>query len=380
MIVDPRSHRHSDSLLLPIGRKFQKLVNLHNTQLGDAMITCRVSGLSRRLTTLRLISIPHLSSIEAMPLLLTGTSKFTFRRGSLLLRTMSTNTAPSLAQADLDSFSAHLNSSSRILALCGAGLSAASGLPTFRGAGGYWREYDAMDLATPEAFSRDPSLVWQFYNYRRHMALQAQPNRAHLALAELARKKEDFLTISQNVDGLSPRAGHPRKSLELLHGSLFEVKCTNFYCDHVDKENYTDPICPALKLAESGEDISSAEEPLKDVEIEDLPQCPKCKTSLLRPGVVWFGESLPASTLERVDNWMSDERGIDLLIVIGTSAQVYPAAGYIMSSRTKGARVAVVNTETPDQEAGKLQKGDWFFQGDAAVVIPKMLECVTGPM
>lgn len=103
--------------------------------------------------------------------------------------------------ADLESFSAYLQSSDRILALLGAGLSASSGLPTFRGAGGLWRSHDAISLATPEAFNADPALVWQFYSYRRHMALQARPNRAHLALAELARRKEHFITLSQNVDG-----------------------------------------------------------------------------------------------------------------------------------------------------------------------------------
>lgn len=104
--------------------------------------------------------------------------------------------------ADLDSFSGHLKASSRILALLGAGLSASSGLPTFRGAGGLWRGHDAMLLATPEAFSRNPGLVWQFYSYRRHMALQAKPNPAHFALAELARRKKGFITLSQNVDGI----------------------------------------------------------------------------------------------------------------------------------------------------------------------------------
>jgi len=94
--------------------------------------------------------------------------------------------------------------------------------------------------------------------------------------------------------------------------------------------------------------------------------------------VVWFGESLPSKTLRRVDDWMSDKKGIDLLIVIGTSAQVFPAAGYIASARAKGARVAVVNTERPDQEASRLEDGDWFFQGDAAVIVPRMLESVTG--
>jgi NAD+-dependent protein deacetylase sirtuin 5 len=104
-------------------------------------------------------------------------------------------------EADLRSFSEHLRDSSRILALCGAGLSQASGLPTFRGAGGLWRTHDAVSLATPEAFNTDPGLVWQFYSYRRHMALNAKPNRAHMALAELARRRRGFLTLTQNVDG-----------------------------------------------------------------------------------------------------------------------------------------------------------------------------------
>lgn len=105
--------------------------------------------------------------------------------------------------ADMESFSAHLQGSKRILALLGAGLSASSGLPTFRGAGGLWRTHDATTLATPEAFNADPGLVWQFYSYRRHMSLQAQPNKAHMALAELARKNHGFMTLSQNVDGNS---------------------------------------------------------------------------------------------------------------------------------------------------------------------------------
>lgn len=115
------------------------------------------------------------------------------------------------SQQSLDSFAVHLKSSKRIMALLGAGLSASSGLPTFRGAGGYWRAHEATDLATPEAFHEQPALVWQFYNYRRHLALRAQPNRAHLALAELARRKPDFLTISQNVCNIHSNAlSHPQ--------------------------------------------------------------------------------------------------------------------------------------------------------------------------
>lgn len=107
--------------------------------------------------------------------------------------------------ADLQSFTEYLGGCKRIIALLGAGISASSGLPTFRGAGGLWRSYDATSLATPEAFEEDPGLVWQFYSYRRHMALQAEPNKAHYAIAELARKNEHFITLSQNVDGMIPR-------------------------------------------------------------------------------------------------------------------------------------------------------------------------------
>jgi NAD-dependent SIR2 family protein deacetylase len=104
--------------------------------------------------------------------------------------------------ADLQSFTEYLSGCKRVIALLGAGISASSGLPTFRGAGGLWRSYGATSLATPEAFQRTPGLVWQFYSYRRHMALQAEPNKAHYALAELSRRNEDFITLSQNVDGI----------------------------------------------------------------------------------------------------------------------------------------------------------------------------------
>lgn len=124
-----------------------------------------------------------------------------------IMSSTDTNTTQ-LVKADVESFQKHLRYSDRVLALCGAGLSAASGLPTFRGAGGLWRSYDATSLATPDAFSRDPGLVWQFYSYRRHMALGCKPNPAHYALAELARRKKGFVTLSQNVDGKPTTLSH----------------------------------------------------------------------------------------------------------------------------------------------------------------------------
>ncbi|KAG9187288.1 NAD-dependent deacetylase sirtuin 5 [Alternaria panax] len=292
---------------------------------------------------------------------------------------------------DLESFQQHLHKSTRILALLGAGLSASSGLPTFRGAGGLWRTHDATALATPGAFERDPGLVWQFYSYRRHMALKAKPNPAHYALAELARKKEHFITLSQNVDGLSPRAQHPAEKLKLLHGSLFDVKCSDFFCNYVDKDNYTDPIVPALAiptddsdptttsaLAERELDISDVNVAIPELDYSHLPHCPKCERGLLRPGVVWFGEALPGKVMEDVDAFVSDKAGIDLIMVIGTSARVYPAAGYVDLARNKGARVAIINMDANDVPAGGLSGGDWFFQGDAAQIVPELLKSVIG--
>ncbi|EHY57796.1 NAD-dependent protein deacylase SIR5 [Exophiala dermatitidis] len=301
---------------------------------------------------------------------------------------------------DVASFVQHLQSSRRIVALVGAGISASSGLPTFRGAGGFWRKYDATMLATPEAFEQDPALVWQFYSYRRHMALNTKPNRAHLALAELARRNPNFLTLSQNVDGLSPRAGHPPEQLKLLHGSLFDVKCWDEdRCGYVRKNDFTDPIVPALALPAEGEglpadsllreaiekkkhalvrgaDISDVNVALPTIKQEDLAHCPQCKVNLLRPGVVWFGESLPEDVMRDVSHWFQQPEKIDLMLVIGTSSKVYPAAGYTQLARAKGARVAVVNMDPGD--ARELTKRDWFFEGDAAKIVPDILKSVVG--
>ena len=212
---------------------------------------------------------------------------------------MSFVTPPS---TDLASFRKHLASSERIPALCGAGLSAASGLPTFRGAGGLWRTHKPTKLATPGAFASDPGLVWQFYSHRRHLALAAEPNRAHKALAALARRCRGFLTLTQNVDGLSARAGHPEAQLHLLHGSLFDVKCVDEgECGYVERGNTADPIVPALahpRAAKAGPtssvgssagqdlNIADATVPLRSVPADELPHCPRCKKALLRPGVV----------------------------------------------------------------------------------------------
>ncbi|KAF9638360.1 NAD-dependent histone deacetylase silent information regulator Sir2 [Lasiodiplodia theobromae] len=263
------------------------------------------------------------------------------------------------------------------MALFGAGLSAASGVPTFRGAGGFWREYDSTTLATPAAFFENPSLVWQFYNYRRHTALKAQPNRAHVALAKLAKAKPDYLAVSQNIDGLSQRANHPAENIQLVHGSLFDVKCTNEACSYVKRDDMQDPIVPALQLPDDV-DISDPKIPLKEIAVEDLPHCPQC-SSLLRPDIVWFGEPLARSSIDRIHDWM-DKGPIDLMLVVGTTAVVYPAAGYIHGARYQGARVAVFNMEESEEEgaASNLKDNDWFFRGDASKILPEVLKEVIG--
>lgn len=226
------------------------------------------------------------------------------------------------------------------------------------------------------------------------MALTVQPNRAHYALAELARRMPGFQCLSQNVDGLSQRADHPREQLQLLHGTLFDLKCSDEYCDYKEP-NFTDPVFPALAIttnasdptsndarARAGDlDISDEKVPLPSLQQSEIPKCPKCQSGLIRPGVVWFGEALPRDVLDNVEAFMdhnNPKSKVDLIIVIGTSAKVYPAAGYIDQARAKGARVCVVNMDTNDAPRSGWKKGDWLFKGDAATVVPQLLEPVIG--
>ncbi|KAJ6437825.1 NAD-dependent histone deacetylase, silent information regulator Sir2 [Purpureocillium lavendulum] len=287
---------------------------------------------------------------------------------------------------DVEAFHEVLRKSRRVLALCGAGLSASSGLPTFRGAGGYWRSHDATKLATMQAFRTDPGMVWLFYGYRRHACLKATPNPAHRALAALAKGNRDFLCLTQNVDDLSQRAGHPPEQLKSLHGSLFDIKCSADGCDWMQRGNFDDPFCPPL--APASEDPPPGEPlPLLDpyhrirhIPEEELPKCPKCQVGLQRPAVVWFGESLDVSMITDVDAWINQGK-VDLMLVVGTSAQVWPAAGYISKARLHGARIATVNPEAEEEaDVFKLPAGDFAFGQDAAVCLPQLLEPVIGKM
>jgi NAD-dependent deacetylase len=201
-----------------------------------------------------------------------------------------------------------------VAVLSGAGISAASGIPTFRGEGGLWKQHRAEDLATPEAFARDPGTVWEWYGWRRDLVRQAQPNAAHLALARLSARVARLDIVTQNVDGLHERAGLPGGEIIRLHGSLFSIRCT---------------VCGAER-----EDHDPGPAP------GEIPHC-RCG-GRERPGVVWFGENLASGDLERAGTIVSEA---DVFLVIGTSAVVYPAAGFLPVASRSGALVCEFNLE-----------------------------------
>ncbi len=225
----------------------------------------------------------------------------------------------------------------RICALTGAGISAESGIPTFRGKDGLWNKYDPTELATPHAFARDPKLVWEWYNWRRELISKASPNPAHRALARLEEKKGDkFTIITQNVDGLHRLAGN--KNVLEIHGNIWKVRCTS--CSYEDF-NYDAPLS------------------------EIPPRCPRCN-SLLRPGVVWFGESLPYDVLGEVEEWL---RECQLMFVIGTSGVVQPAASFAFVAKHNDATIIEINIQpTPITEIA-----DFFLQGKAGEILPEII-------
>ena len=280
----------------------------------------------------------------------------------------------SFPSTSISTFQDHFKSSKRILFLLGAGLSASSGLATFRGVGsdGLWQNHDPAKLATPQAFAENPELVWKFYQDRRRQALDAKPNKAHVAIAKLAEHigREQCIVLSMNIDGLCQRAGTPREQLLDVHGSLFNLKCFDQDCSYVEKDNF-DPV-----LIQVDDD-----EPRPELASISLPKCPRCQ-NLLRPDIVWFRESLPKQVVAVADAFIAEQDQIDLALVIGTTAQVWPAAGYVDSAIEKGARVAMVNIDRGDLVGGSAELGlthrDWFFVGDSAGIVPDILKPVVG--
>ncbi|XP_060722626.1 NAD-dependent protein deacylase sirtuin-5, mitochondrial-like isoform X1 [Tachysurus vachellii] len=264
--------------------------------------------------------------------------------------------------SDLAAFRKDFTKAKHIAIITGAGVSAESGVPTFRGAGGYWRKWQAQDLATPDAFSRDPSLVWEFYHYRREVMQSKEPNPAHLAIAEcearLSQQGRSVVVITQNIDELHRRAGS--KNVLEIHGSLFKTRCMS--CGEV-KANYKSPICPAL------EGKGAPDPKAKDARIPEK-HLPRCEVQgcggLLRPHVVWFGESLDPDILARVDQELDR---CDLCLVVGTSSIVYPAAMFAPQVAARGVPVAEFNMEcTP-----ATKRFMFHFEGPCGSTLPPAL-------
>lgn len=227
----------------------------------------------------------------------------------------------------------------RLVALTGAGVSQESGLRTFRDAQtGLWAQYKPEDLASPQAFRRDPKLIWDWYAWRREAVKGVRPNAGHYALVNLETRIPEFTLITQNVDGLHRMAGN-QNVLE-LHGNIQRVRCSECYT-----------------VAEIWDD-----------DTESVPLCAVCK-SLLRPDVVWFGEALPRDQLEAA---VEAARTCEIFFSIGTSGVVQPAASLAHAARNQGAVVVEVNAEpTP-----LTPKANYFFQGKSGEILPQLMKAV----
>lgn len=236
----------------------------------------------------------------------------------------------------LTTLAARIKSARRLSILTGAGVSAASGVPTFRGQDGLWRQHRAEDLATPDAFARNPRLVWEWYAWRRERIAPLEPNAAHRAIATLEGRADAFLLATQNVDGLHQGAGSCR--VVELHGSLWRVRCTG--CGRLEED--------------------------RRVPLAELP--PRCACgALLRPDVVWFGEGLPEGAV--AEAWGAAESA-EVVLVVGTSSLVYPAAALPRVAQGHGAFVVEVNPEeTPLTASAHVS-----LRGKAAEIVPVLLE------
>jgi len=228
-----------------------------------------------------------------------------------------------------------LRSSSQTVVLTGSGISAESGVPTFREAQtGFWERFDPQELATPEAFQREPGLVWDWYAWRRKLVAQAAPNPGHLALAEMQDLDQNFTLVTQNVDGLHQMAGS-RDVIE-LHGNIGRTRCSV-----------------------EGDDIAEYEES------GSPPVCPSCGAPL-RPDVVWFGEMLPPGALDAASE---AARGADLFLSVGTSSLVYPAAALPYEALESGATLVEINPgETP-----LTPHAEYVLRGPAGDVLPRLI-------
>ena len=243
-----------------------------------------------------------------------------------------------------------LSAAGSVCVLSGAGVSAESGVPTFRGEEGLWKSYSPQELATPQAFRRDPRLVWEWYDWRRGKIRECRPNPGHDALARFALGGRTVRIVTQNVDGLheaaarqSAHGADPSPALPLeLHGSIFRVRCTS--CTY--KVPHRGPISTGTP--------------------EDLPRCPVC-SSLLRPDIVWFGESLDPEVISEAFRVAQKSQ---VCLVVGTSALVHPAASVPIATHDAGGTIIEVNpTETPLTPLARIS-----LRGASGAILPTLLK------
>lgn len=228
-----------------------------------------------------------------------------------------------------------LRESQRVTVLTGAGVSAESGVPLFRGADGLWQKHRPEDLATPQAFARDPRVVWEWYDWRRARVAEAKPNPGHYALGELEQRLADFTLITQNVDGLHDRAGS--RNVVKLHGDIWRLRCTHCRQESANTE----------------------------VPLSELPPYCSCG-GLQRPAVVWFGESLSTSLLQTAADAATRAQ---VFFVIGTSALVQPAASLPLMAQQNGARLVEINPQTTPLSA----HADINLVGPAGELLPTLI-------
>ena len=237
------------------------------------------------------------------------------------------------------SFLSVLKRTERVMVSTGAGISAESGVPTFRGPNGLWNDFKPEELATPEAFAGNPKRVWEWYDWRRQLLKDVQPNPGHHALAELEKMVAKFCLVTQNIDGLHQKAGS--KLVYELHGNIWNVKCTK------EKDRVF---------------------PLVENPISQLPPVCDCG-AMLRPDVVWFGEALPAQVTDYA--WQVAQQ-CEIFFLIGSSATVQPAASLPWIAKDHGAIVVEINPEsTPITDIA-----DEVFRGKSGVILPQLMEAL----
>ena len=241
-------------------------------------------------------------------------------------------------ERSVEAAAARLRAARRVTVLTGAGVSAASGIPTFRGEAGLWRSFRAEDLATPEAFERDPITVWAWYDWRRRAIAAARPNAAHETIASWSRSFDEFTLVTQNVDGLHELAG--TAGIVRFHGSIWTLRCASS-CG-ARPEGWEDRTAPLAEIP---------------------PRCPDCG-GLARPGVVWFGEAIPVTALEAA--WRAAD--CDVCVVAGTSSLVMPAASLADAARDRGAWTLEVNPEA----TRATSRVDCAIAGRAEDVLPEI--------